>query len=126
LLREDSDHQSYQIVRGAQPTLPVTVFAYALAVYLECRTTSGPTVGTNELAYGAGSPGRVFGLSESGLIERLEALEMVTDGALVYDETAGLKQIFLRKAFESRTLLEQHYASRKGAAWGAMPRAKKH
>lgn len=117
LLREDGDHQSYQIARGAQPTLPLTIFAYALAIYLERRGTPGPTVSLNELAYGAGSPGRVFALSESGLLTRLETLEAVTDGALVYDETAGLKQIFLRKALEGRILLEQHYASRTRVAW---------
>lgn len=113
LLREDSDHQSYHIVRGTQPTLPPAMFACALAEYLESRAVPAPTVSLNELAYGAGAPGRVFCLSESGLLSRLEALDTLTGGALVYDETAGLKQLFLHKALRSRTLLERYYTSRK-------------
>jgi hypothetical protein len=74
-------------------------------------------VSLNELAYGAGAPGRVFCLNESGLLARLETLDGLTNGALVYDETAGLKQLFLHKALRPRMLLERYYSSRKGTAW---------
>jgi hypothetical protein len=119
LLREDSDHQSYQIVRCSQATLPAAVFAYALTEYLSTRAVPAPTVSLSELAYGAGAPGRVFCLSESGLLARLEALDGLTGGALAYDETAGLKQIFLHKTLRARTLLERYYTSGKGTAWGS-------
>jgi len=109
LLREDNAHQSYQIVRGTQPTLPTAIFAFALAEYLEARAVPTPTVSLNELVYGAGAPGRVFCLSEGGLLARLEALGALTGGSLVYDETAGLKQLFLRNALRPRMLLEQYY-----------------
>jgi hypothetical protein len=118
LIREDGDHQSYQIVRGQHPTLPPAIFAYALAEYLDSRAVSAPTVSLNELAYGAGAPGRAFCLNESGLLARLETLDALTRGALVYDETAGLKQLFLHQGLRPRTLLERYYSSRKGTAWG--------
>jgi len=118
LLREDSDTQAYQLVRAPHPTLPLPIFAYALADYLERRKSQAKTVSLNDLAFDAGAPGRVFCLSESGLLGRLEALHDLTRGALVYDETAGLKQLFLHDAFNARELLEQYYAvSRKASTW---------
>jgi hypothetical protein len=125
LLREESDHQSYEMVRGTQPTLPPAVFGYALAEYLKRRAAETPTVSLSELAYGAGAPGRVFCLSESGLLQRLETIGTLTGGAIVYDETAGLKQVFLHKAVKSKALLERHYGSRKGTAWDGAPRKTK-
>lgn len=121
LLREDNDHQSHQIVHGMQPTLPPAIFAYALAEYLERRAAQAPTVSLSELAYGAGAPGRVFCLNESGLLAHLETIGALTGGALVYDETAGLKQVFLHKVIRPKALLEHHYGSRKAAAWDGMP-----
>ena len=109
LLRERADHQSYQLVRGDHPTLPLAIFGYALATYLERRGGHSQTVSLHELAFGEGTPGRVFSLSESGLLTRLEALGPLTAGALVYDETAGLKQIFLHKSLHARMLLERYY-----------------
>ena len=109
LLRARADHQSYQLVRGDHPTLPLPIFGYALAMYLERRGGQAQTVSLHELAFGEGAPGRVFSLSESGLLTRLEALGALTGGALVYDETAGLKQVFLHKSLQARTLLECYY-----------------
>src|SRR5262249_3621059 len=109
--------QSYRLIRGPQPTLPLAIFAYALADYLQSRAVPAPTVSLNELAYGAGAPGRVFCLSESGLLTRLEALDALTRGVLTYDETAGLKQLFVHTTLRPRTFLERHYTSR-GGTWG--------
>src|SRR5262249_7854266 len=114
------------IVRRPQLTLPPAIFAYALAEYLESRAVAAPTVSLNELAYGAGAPGRVFCLSEAGLLAQLETLNALTGGALVYDETAGLQQLFVHKALESTVLLKRHYTSRKGTAWNQGASATKH
>jgi hypothetical protein len=127
LLREESDHQSYHLVRGTHPTLPLPIFGYALATYLERRGGQAKSVSLHELAFGEGAPGRVFGLNESGLLSRLEALGTLTGDALVYDETAGLKQIFLHSSLQASTLLERYYeAFRKGTAWDATGRATTH
>jgi hypothetical protein len=113
LLREGADHQSYQVVRGVHRSLPLLIFGYALAVYLERRGVQSQAVSLNEVAFGEGSPGRVFRLDESGLLTRLELLGRATNGAVVYDETAGLKQIFVHKALEPRALLDRHYRRRR-------------
>jgi hypothetical protein len=127
LLREGSDHQSYQLARGNHPTLPLPIFGYALATYLERRGGQAQSVSLNELAFGEGAPGRVFGLNESGLLTRLEALGALTGDALVYDETAGLKQIFLHKSLQPGTLLERYFeAFQRGTAWdGTRPATKR-
>jgi hypothetical protein len=125
LLREESD-QSYSLVRASQPSLPLAIFGYALAVYLARRAAPTLTVSLNELAYAAGAPGRVFCLNESGLLNRLEALGALTDGSLVYDETAGLKQILLHKPLLPRELLKDYYAkSQKGRPWQVAARTAK-
>ena len=126
LLREANDHQAYQLMRGSHPTLPLPIFGYALATYLERRGGQAQSVGLDQLAFGDGAPGRVFGLNESGLLTRLEALSTLTGDAFVYDETAGLKQIFLHKSLQPKTLLGRYYEDfRKGTTWDATRRVPK-
>jgi len=126
LLREGNDHQSYQLVRGSHPTLPLPIFGYALASYLARRGGQTHSVSLNQLAFGEGAPGRVFGLNESGLLTRLEALSTLTGDALIYDETAGLKQIFLHNPLQPKRLLNRYYEDfRKGATWDATKRVAK-
>jgi hypothetical protein len=48
----------------------------------------------SETAYSANSPGTVFKLDENSVIERLERLEIATEGSLGYAEGAGLKQVY--------------------------------
>jgi len=128
VLREGNDRQSYRLIRGSHSTLPLPIFGYALAVYLERRRGQAQSVSLNELAFCEGAPGRVFGLNESGLLTRLEALSALTAGALAYDETAGLKQIFLHKSLEPKMLLEHHYKGfrKEGAACDVASRMSKH
>jgi len=45
------------------------------------------------ISYGEGSPGRVFKLDEDSVAERLMALSDLTDGYLVWTDTAGLRQV---------------------------------
>ena len=97
LLRETGTRGHYSLPRGERPTLPDGVFAFALAEYLERAALPTQTVGLESVAFTPGSPGRVFGLGEVALLERLERLERVTGGALAFDETAGLRQVLIRR-----------------------------
>jgi hypothetical protein len=45
------------------------------------------------IAYGEGSPGRVFKLDEDSVANRLMALSDLTDGFLAWTDTAGLRQV---------------------------------
>ena len=113
LLRSASDHDTYQFVRRQHASLPLPIFGYALASYLKERNSSTATISLEDVAFSPGSPGRVFCLDEVGVIARLEQLERSTKGTLVYDETSGLKQVFVRGALEPFSLLKEHYASQR-------------
>ncbi len=63
-----------------------------------------------ECLYGEGSPGQVFKLDENSVVEHVEILEDLTNGAVVLDETAGLKQIYRRRDLEPFSMLDAHYA----------------
>lgn len=107
LLRPVGSHDTYQLVRQQHRSLPLQIFGYALASWIAHRSAS--SVSLDDIAFAPGSPGRVFCLDEVGLIARLEQLEQATQGALVYDETSGLKQVFVRRALDPRTFLKNHY-----------------
>jgi len=112
LLRPVGSHDTYQVVRQQHRSLPLCIFGYALASYLVRRTTDAATASLEDLAFSPGSPGRVFCLDEIGLLARLEQLEQATKGALVYDETSGLKQILVRRKLEPLSFLKIHYGNR--------------
>jgi hypothetical protein len=119
LIREAEDRETYRIVRQQHRSLSLAVFTYALAVYLGRRPHPTSTVALDDLAYGAGSPGRVFCLDEAGLLAHLEQLERLSKGALIYDETSGLKQVLVRNAVDPIALLSTHYSNKscRGVSW---------
>lgn len=93
LIGGDSDR--YRLLRGARASLPDMVFIAALAEYYRQSWDSSVTIPVDRLLFAEGSPGRVFLLDESSLLERLERLEGLTGGAMSYDSTAGLRQILV-------------------------------
>ena len=111
LIRHSNRSQMFQIVRGAHASLPFGIFVYALADYLLDRSSKAPTITLEELAFGEGAPGRVFCLDEPGLIRRLDQMESITAGSIVFDETAGLKQLYVDKLPDPIGLLERCYAA---------------
>lgn len=89
--------------RGPKATLPDGMFTYALLDYWD-RTAAGVTSMSFEtIAYGEGSPGRVFKLDEDSIAERLFSLDKLTESALAWTNTAGLRQVH-RKTFETQEL----------------------
>ena len=109
LMRESSTANGYQLVRSEHRNLPAPILAYALVEYLASRPQGGKAVTLEELSFGEGTPGRVFCLSERGLLSRLEQIETLTNGAIVFDETAGLKQVYVNELPKSDDLLRQYY-----------------
>jgi hypothetical protein len=98
----------FQFRRGAQPSLPDGVFAFALAEFWDrwedSTGSSQNTLSFEAIAHDYGSPGRVFKLDESSVADRLLNLETLTHGTFRWSDSAGLRQV-------SRTRL----LSRKGA-----------
>ncbi len=110
LISDSSDGLTYQFHRGAKPSLPTPVFAAVLSQFWDSRFTERSTLALGEIAYSPESPGQIFKLDEDSVVGYLEELENLTDGALRYDETAGLKQIYREKEVDKIGLLRNYYS----------------
>lgn len=83
----------YAFRRGPKATLHDGLFAYALLDFWESSAQGLSSMAFEAISYGEGSPGRVFKLDEDSVAERLMALSDLTDGYLVWTDTAGLRQV---------------------------------
>lgn len=109
LLRELEHRGSYARVRQDHRSLPDSVFAFALVEFLRRGGSEAKTVSLDQVAYAAGSPGRVFSLSEEGVVRRLERLHTITNGGLSFDETAGLRQVLVKELPRAEAILSAYY-----------------
>lgn len=91
--------------RGPKATLSDGMFTYALLDFWEVTAPGLSSLAFESIAYGEGSPGRVFKLDEDSVAERLFNLEGLTKGALSWTDTAGLRQVH-RKAEKMAGLSE--------------------
>lgn len=83
--------------RGPKNTLTDGMFAFALANYWQRTAATESSLAFEAIAYGDGSPGRVFKLDEDSVAERLFGFSELTGGRLEWDDTAGLRQVIHRK-----------------------------
>ena len=112
LVRASGQDQTYALVRSDHDSLPDEIFAWGLAEHLARRPSRTQTVTLEELSFGDGTPGRVFCLDEPGLLGRLDRIESLTEGGVVFDETAGLKQVYVHSSPDPAMLLHRYYDSR--------------
>jgi hypothetical protein len=110
IISQPSDSPLYQFRRGSQPSLPDGILLYATVSFWNAFGRS-ETLALHDLARQPGSPGRLFKIDESSLAYRLEAIEQVSDGALSYGETAGLRQLYRRRQLEPLEVLTGAYAA---------------
>lgn len=102
-----------QFRRGAKPSLPDEVFAFALVEFWQLHFPTRGILSIETLAYEPGSPGRVFLMDEESLAERLERIADMTGGIMVWDEGAGLRQVSARvevAGIQPLRFLEQLYS----------------
>ena len=110
LISSSPDGNGHRFYRGPKPSLPIEIFAAALSEFWD--TLSGQNELTfADIAYSPKSPGQIFQLDEDTLAEYLDGLESLTDGALRYDETAGMKQVYRDQNIASMKLLSIYYES---------------
>ena len=105
LLHEERKGQ-FAFRRGPKPTLNDAMFAYALLDFWDRRAPGLSSLSFEAIAYGEGSPGRVFKLDEESVAERLFGLGEMTRKALTWTDTAGLRQVH-RKAADNKSLSAQ-------------------
>ncbi|MDN2483441.1 DUF4007 family protein [Vibrio agarivorans] len=100
LLTQESAKE-YRAELGTQSSLPVEIFAYAVIDFMQRKQKdsdgeivhSQSTVSFDSLLNDVGSPGRVFRLSTSGLSDKLDQLETLSDGKIGWTDTQGLRQV---------------------------------
>jgi hypothetical protein len=79
--------------RGPKRSLSPALFAYAVVDYWS-RKAQGPTVlPFDTILHEYGSPGRVFKLDEVSVAEYVQRLDKLTDGALRWSDTSGVRQV---------------------------------
>lgn len=100
LLREDPVEPRVEFVRGPKPSLADEVFGFALLEFWARAAGERDTLGVDELLQRHGSPARVFRLDEGALAARVERAAQWSRGALLYDETAGVRQLLRRRRVE--------------------------
>ena len=108
---------TFQFRRGAQNSLPNSVFLFALLEFWERfeRATSSTqkTLSFEAIAHDFGSPGRVFKLDENSVVERLQRLEEISKGGIRWTDSAGLKQVSKHDGIlsdeASMSFLRKHY-----------------
>lgn len=92
LIKAVGKKDGFRFVRGPKTTLGDGVFAYALMDFWS-RYSHAATLSIETIAHAPGGPGRAFLFDENDIADRLAALDEVTDGAVRWSETAGLRQV---------------------------------
>ena len=93
LIKAIGKKDGFRFARGPKTTLGDGVFVYALIDFWKRHSINAATLAFEAIAYAPGSPGRVFAFDENDVADRLAVLDNVTDGALRWSETAGIKQV---------------------------------
>ena len=109
LISDSSDGNTYRFHRGPKPSLPIEIFAAALSDFWAAHFSGNNTLTFANIAYAPRSPGRTFLLDEDSLAEYLDRLDNLTKGALRYDETAGVKQVYRQRQVDPMQLLNSYY-----------------
>ena len=109
LIAELPDGNGYEFQRGDKKTLPIETVAWALDTFWQLYFPRQEALSFSELMYAPSSPGRVFRLDEDTMTVYLENLTQLTEGALQYDETAGLKQVYRHRDLNQMELLKEYY-----------------
>lgn len=93
LIKAIGKKDGFRFVRAPKPTLGDGVFTFALIDFWSRYAPNAATLSFEVIAHAPGAPGRVFQFDENDVADRLAALDDETGGALLWSETAGLKQV---------------------------------
>jgi len=83
----------YTFNRDPKPSISQQLFAYCLNDFWDARFAGENTLTFREVSFGHGSPGQIFKLPESNILEYLDNIETVTNGTLSFQESAHLRQV---------------------------------
>lgn len=110
LIREQRLANQFEFVRGPKKSLPDGIFALAVRAFWKRWHPNAPTLSAELLTYGMGSPGRVFKMDEESVLNRLALIGEITDGSIIWTDTAGLRQVSFVREIKADSLLRSSYA----------------
>ena len=88
---------TYRFNRGERSSLPDKVFVWCMFEYW--RSIDSPNIlSVEQLTYDPGSPGRVFKIDESALVDRVMRIHDTSEGCASWIDTAGLRQVHILKS----------------------------
>ena len=96
LIKEVSS-RSFEFRRGAKPTLHDGIFLFALEEFWQSWAPRQSTLSVEAIVYEPGSPGRIFKLDEHAVVDRLVAIDIASQGAYAWSDTAGVRNVARRK-----------------------------
>ena len=91
--------------RSERATLPNALFAYCLLDYWNSTSHHTATLDLTKILHGIGAPGKVFRLTENSIVDRLSALEELTNGELLWTEQGGVRTVLRRGESLNQPLL---------------------
>ena len=109
LITEVEGDKRYRFNTRPKPTLPASVFVYALLDFWNHRRSESSTLSLRDITYGEGSPGRVFRLDEDGVLAYLDTLAELTEGRLAFADTALVRQATRREAVDEMEFLRAQF-----------------
>jgi len=103
----------FQTKVGAKPNLSVYTFIFGLLMFWKFYSPNSKTLSLEAICYEEMSPGRIFLINENAIGDFAQNISEVTNGLLEWSETAGLKQILLKKDIdfekEAFKIFERNY-----------------
>ncbi len=88
-----SFERHYRFSFGPKPSLAPSTFAYALVRFWKWRSPGATAISLWDVVNSEGSPGLVFRLDEDSVMEYLDSLEDISEGALRFEDTAQVRQV---------------------------------
>ena len=85
---------AFRFRRGPKPTLPDEVFLYGLLAFWRQLFPTRREFSVEAVAHEPGGPGRVFLLDEESVADRLASVADLTRGAIRWDESTGMRQVY--------------------------------
>ena len=96
-------------------SLPPEIFAYALCSFIEKETKESKVnfIDFDSLLSKPGSPGRIFRMSEPGLSIALDKASKISNGAISWTDSLGLRQIVISESLKTkyRDFVESYYGN---------------
>ena len=99
----------YEFTKNKRDSLPDEILLFALNEYWEKNSFAQNSISFENLQYSPGSPGRIFGLTENSLYDRIERIP--SWAGIFLDTTAGMRNIFRISSnrLDSLEILSNYY-----------------